>query len=131
MHARVARLATIGADRRPHIVPVCFAFADGQVCTAVDRKPKTTSALRRFANVRAGGTASLLVDHYDEDWSQLWWVRVDCAARVVDHGADLERVIDALREKYRGQYGHSPPSGPAIVLYPEHWVGWSAAERSD
>lgn len=131
MYARVARLATIGADRRPHIVPVCFALIDGRIVTAVDHKPKTTSALRRFANVRAGGKASLLVDHYDEDWAQLWWVRIDCAARVVDDGADLDRVIDALREKYRGQYGLSPPTGPAIILDPDHWVGWSADERAD
>ena len=129
--ARVARLATIGGDSRPHIVPICFALADGQIVTALDRKPKSTPALRRFDNVRARGAASLLVDHYDEDWAQLWWVRVDGSARVVEDGADLDHAIDALREKYRGQYGLDPPSGPAIVLDPDTWVGWSATERPD
>ena len=127
-HARVGRLATVSSDSRPHIVPVCFALAHGQIVTALDHKPKSTSALRRFENVRARGVATLLVDFYDEDWTQLWWVRVDGAARVVDDATELEHAVEALREKYRGQYGSNPPPGPAIVLEPDHWVGWSAAD---
>ncbi|GAA3437308.1 hypothetical protein GCM10018954_069220 [Kutzneria kofuensis] len=73
--ARVARLATAGADGRPHLVPVTFAVHDDTVVIAVDHKPKTTTNLRRLRNIRENGQVSLLVDHYDEDWRQLWWVR--------------------------------------------------------
>jgi PPOX class probable F420-dependent enzyme len=127
-HARVGRLATLSPGGTPHIVPVCFAFAGDTIGIAVDHKPKATTTLRRVENVRERGVASLLVDEYDEDWSHLWWVRVDAAARVVDEGSEAAAVIDALEAKYRGQYGLRPPSTPVVVLDPTRWVGWSASE---
>ena len=117
--ARVGRLATVGADGRPHVVPVCFTLHAGAIVTAVDAKPKTTRALKRLENVRATGRASLLVDHYEEDWSRLWWVRVDGAAEVVDD----EAAIDALAAKYE-QYRAARPSGPVIAITPERWRSW-------
>jgi PPOX class probable F420-dependent enzyme len=117
--ARIGRLATATADGRPHIVPVCFALAEGIVYTAVDQKPKRTRALARLENVRATGRASLLVDHYDEDWSRLWWVRVDGAAEVTDS----ETGLDALAAKYE-QYRAARPAGPVIAIAPERWRSW-------
>jgi PPOX class probable F420-dependent enzyme len=117
--ARVGRLATVTAAGRPHVVPVCFALTGGRIYTAVDAKPKSTRALRRLENVRATGRASLLVDHYDEDWSQLWWVRVDGRAEVVDSDA----ALDALAAKYE-QYRADRPAGPVIAITPERWRSW-------
>lgn len=125
--ARVGRLATIGREHRPHLVPVCFALAGDQIVTSVDQKPKTTTRLRRLDNVRLNPTVSMLVDHFEEDWSTLWWVRLDGRGRVVEHGAELDALLGALQEKYRGQYGLHPPTGPAIVIDVERWVGWSAS----
>ena len=88
-------------------MPVCFALHGGRIVTAVDAKPKATSALARLENVRATGRASLLVDHYEEDWSELWWVRVDGDAEVIDS----EEAIDALAEKYE-QYRDRPARRP-------------------
>src|SRR4051812_30954340 len=75
--ARVARLATVTSEGRPHVVPCCFVLAgNGDVMySAVDGKPKSTLELRRLANIHAHPHASLLVDHYADDWSALWWVR--------------------------------------------------------
>jgi PPOX class probable F420-dependent enzyme len=117
--ARVGRLATVTADGRPHVVPVCFAMLGDSIVTAVDAKPKSTRALRRLENVRATGRASLLVDHYEEDWARLWWVRVDCSAAVVEWPA----AIDALVAKYE-QYRTARPAGPVIALEPEAWRSW-------
>ena len=117
--ARIGRLATVTAAGRPHIVPVCFALAGGRIVTAVDAKPKLTSELARLENVRATGRASLLVDHYEEDWSELWWVRVDGVAEVVDS----ESAIDALVAKY-DQYRETRPAGPVIAIEPERWRSW-------
>ena len=78
--ARVARLATLTPDGRPHVVPCCFALVEDTLYSAVDGKPKTTLALRRLDNVRAHPACSLLVDHYADDWAALWWVRVDGTA---------------------------------------------------
>jgi PPOX class probable F420-dependent enzyme len=120
--ARVGRLATVTALGRPHIVPVCFVLHEGRVCTAVDAKPKATNALARLENVRATRRAALLVDHYDEEWSRLWWVRVDGVAEVVDS----EPAIDALAAKYE-QYRAARPSGPVIAITPERWRSWAAS----
>ena len=125
--ARVGRLATIGADGQPHIVPVCFAATAAQIVTAVDHKPKTTTALKRLDNVRANPAATLLVDHFEEDWSLLWWVRVDGLARVIEPSAELDALLVPLHEKYRGHYGLQSPRGPAIVMDAQHFVGWAAS----
>jgi PPOX class probable F420-dependent enzyme len=120
--ARIGRLATVTALGRPHIVPVCFALVDGTVYSAVDAKPKATSALARLDHVRATGRASLLVDHYEEDWANLWWVRVDGVAEVVHS----ERGIDALAAKYE-QYRAARPDGPVIAIAPDSWRSWVAS----
>jgi len=118
-HARIGRLATVTPTGRPHIVPVCFALDGRRIVTAVDAKPKATTELARLENVRATGRASLLVDHYEDDWSELWWVRVDGVAAVIDS----DRAIDALASKYE-QYRATRPAGPVIVIEPERWRSW-------
>jgi PPOX class probable F420-dependent enzyme len=123
--ARVGRLATVTAAGRPHVVPVCFASVDGRIYTAVDDKPKTTRALARLDNVAATGRASLLVDDYEEDWSRLWWVRVDGPALVLRHGPEREEALDGLVAKY-DQYRDARPSGAVIRLTPETWRSWPA-----
>jgi PPOX class probable F420-dependent enzyme len=122
-HARIGRLATVTPAGRPHIVPVCFALHDGVVYTAVDAKPKVTSALARLENVRATGRASLIVDHYEEDWTQLWWVRVEGPAEVLQ----CAPAIDALAAKYE-QYRQARPDGPVIAIAPERWRSWVASQ---
>ncbi len=85
---------------------------------AVDHKPKRGTELRRTANLRATGRACLLVDHYDEDWSRLWWVRLDgTGGEVADPGdaAEAERAIDALAAKYP-QYREQRPAGPVLRI---------------
>lgn len=126
--ARVARLATAGADGVPHLVPVTFALDGDDVVWAVDAKPKTTTALRRLRNIAAQPNVSLLVDHYDEDWSRLWWVRVDGHATVT--GVEDEPGMAALVAKYE-QYARTPPGGPVVRVRVRTWRGWSAAPRPD
>jgi PPOX class probable F420-dependent enzyme len=124
--ARVARLATVDGEGRPHLVPVTFALSGDTVWSAVDRKPKRTAALKRVANVRATGRACLLADHYDEDWSALWWVRADADAAVLPPGSDeIPAAVAALVAKY-DQYAVDPPPGPVIRLAVRHWTGWRA-----
>src|SRR5581483_1459557 len=95
--ARVARLATVGADGRPHVVPICFALAGSTLYTAVDAKPKRTRRLRRLANVESNQWVEVVVDDYDEDWSRLWWVRLAGRGRVVERD---ERALELLAAKY-------------------------------
>jgi PPOX class probable F420-dependent enzyme len=124
--ARVARLATVGADGRPHVVPVTFAVDEDVVFSAVDAKPKRTRALKRLANIEANPRVSLLVDEYSDDWSALWWARADGIASILGSGAVYEKAIRALAARY-DQYRAQPPAGPAIVVAVERWSGWSAS----
>lgn len=125
--ARVGRLATLGNASQPHLVPVCFALAGEQLITAVDKKPKSTTWLKRLDNVRLHPAVSVLIDHFEEDWVRLWWVRLDGRARVLEDGPELEQLLTPLHDKYRGHYGLHPPLGPAIVVDITRWVGWSAS----
>ena len=121
--AEVGRLATVTADGRPHVVPCCFALSAETIFSAVDHKPKSTRLLRRLANLRANPNAALLVDHYADDWSTLWWVRADGTGRILDTGPDLTRAIALLVEKY-AQYRDEPPAGPVIAIDVATWRAW-------
>lgn len=128
--ARVGRLATVAGDGRPHLVPVCFALRGDTVYTAVDHKPKRTSRLRRIANLAQTGWATVLVDEYAEDWSTLWWVRLDGSGRVLGDRSDAAAeeaaaAVAALVAKYP-QYRAQPPAGPVIAVDIGRWTGWSA-----
>ncbi|MFF2426530.1 TIGR03668 family PPOX class F420-dependent oxidoreductase [Streptomyces mirabilis] len=125
--ARVARLATVDAEGRPHLVPLVFAARGGEIVTAVDHKPKRSPRLRRLRNIAAHPAVCLLVDAYDEDWERLWWVRADGDARVLPPGTQVEytAAIDLLREKY-AQYRQRPPDGPVIAVTVRRWHGWRA-----
>lgn len=123
--APVARLATVTGTGRPHLVPVVFAVEGDTLWTAVDAKPKTSPHLRRLANVRAHPRVSLLVDHYDDDWSGLWWVRADGGAEILDPDTDEgQRGIGHLVAKYP-QYQTDPPGGAVIRVRLDTWRYWS------
>ncbi|GAC1656477.1 MAG: TIGR03668 family PPOX class F420-dependent oxidoreductase [Candidatus Dormibacteraceae bacterium] len=124
--ARVGRLAGVREDGRPHVVPICFAFDGASFFSAVDDKPKRTRNLLRLENIRSRPGVELVIDHYEEDWSRAWWVRVAGDARVFDSGPERDRALAALAEKYE-QYRRSSPPGPAIVITPRRWSGWSGA----
>jgi len=124
--ARVARLATADAEGRPHIVPIAFAHDDENLYFAVDDKPKRSRNLKRLRNIAGNPRVSVLVDHYEDDWTRLWWVRVDGAAHVLDHDAEAQRAIDLLVRKY-AQYARKRPQGPVVAIRIEHMTGWSPA----
>jgi len=124
----VARLATITTDGIPHLVPVVFAVggdSNDVVYTAVDAKPKTTQRLRRLANIENNPQASLLVDHYADDWTQLWWVRVDGVAAIHRDDEAMRTGYRLLRAKY-AQYQSVALNGPVIAVTVRRWSSWHA-----
>lgn len=104
-------------------MPIVFAVAESTIYTAVDGKPKTTHRLRRLANIEANPRVSILVDHYDDDWSQLWWVRADGIATIHYDGSVCERGYELLRTKYH-QYHDVPLNGPVIAVDVDQWSSW-------
>lgn len=123
--APVGRLATVTGTGHPHLVPVCFVIAGDIVYSAVDHKPKATLLLKRLANVESNPAAELLIDHYEEDWSRLWWVRGAGHAAIVSDPAERARAIDLLAAKYP-QYRDRRPEGAVLRLVVTHWTEWRA-----
>ncbi|MFI5909900.1 TIGR03668 family PPOX class F420-dependent oxidoreductase [Dactylosporangium sp. NPDC051541] len=122
--ARVAHLATATPDGRPHVVPIVFALDADTIYHGVDAKPKRHPALRRLANLAANPRAAVLADHYDDDWSALWWARADGSARTVDPDTPEGRLaLDRLRTRYPA----FELRGGLIAIDVSTWTGWSAA----
>ena len=124
--ARVARLATTDPDGRPHLVPIVFALDGDTLYSAVDKKPKRSRTLRRIENARARPDVTVIVDHYEEDWTRLWWIRLRGRARVLDDGQERERALELLAEKYP-QYRAELPDGPVLAVDVTEVRDWTSA----
>ncbi len=124
--AKVARLATIDADGRPHLVPIVFVLEGDTLLSAVDSKPKRSRTLRRIENARERPDVTVLVDHYEDDWRRLWWVRLRGRARVIEAGEEAERALRLLAGKYE-RYRVEPPSPPVLAVDVVQWRGWDAS----
>jgi len=128
---RVARLGTADAAGQPLVVPICYAF-DGRHCySAIDAKPKRQAPgrLKRVRNIRENSRVSVLVDHYDEDWSRLRYIVLQGRADLLSEGAEFTYAVDLLLEKY-GQYramSLDRSSGLVIKITPERVIQWSFA----
>ena len=128
--ARVARLGTVGGDGMIGLVPICFAVVDGWIASAVDHKPKRTGQLRRLDDIEAAGSATVLVDHYDEDWSRLWWIRIRGRAEVHrEHDEVAVAVLAALATKYT-QYRQRPPAGVVYRIAIDDIRSWRPLDKA-
>ena len=124
--AWVARLATTDPDGRPHLVPIVFVLDGQTLYSAVDAKPKRSRKLRRVANARERPDETVLVDHYEDDWSRLWWVSLRGRARVLEAGEEAEQALRLLVEKYE-QYRRERPGHPVLAVDILKWLSWDAS----
>lgn len=123
--ARSARVSTIDADGRPNLVPIVFVLEGDTIYSSVDAKPKESPELQRLANVRANPEAiAVLIDHYEEEWTALWWVRLRGRGRVLEEGPERERAHSLLRKRYP-RYEEMPPQGAVLAVDVTEWRGWS------
>jgi PPOX class probable F420-dependent enzyme len=117
---RVARLGLLDESDRPRVLPVTFALYEGELWSAIDRKPKRPGEPARVARLRRRPDAALLVDVYDDDWSRLAWVELRGPVTIEPL---LEAPLAALAAKYP-QYVAQPPQGPLLRLAPERVSCW-------
>jgi PPOX class probable F420-dependent enzyme len=122
----VVRLGTADGRGRPHVVVCTFAVDGDTIYTAVDQKPKSTTALRRLRNVGENPVVTMLADHYTEDWEKLWWVRADGRAAILADQRQMAAPLRLLADRY-WQYRQAPPTGPVLAVTVERWSGWTGA----
>ena len=126
--ARTAHLATADANGQPHVVPVCFVFNGESIYSVLDSKPKTTALrqLRRVRNILANPRVSLVVDHYEEDWSRLQYVMISGEASLLESGEEWSLSIVMLRQKYPQYHRMDLDQSPVIKINPARFVPWSS-----
>jgi len=111
------------------MVPVCFTYDGKLFYSAIDQKPKRVppERLARLQNMWAAPGVALLIDQYDEDWTQLWYILVRGKAKLIPQSAHAERAaaIRKLRAKYP-QYegGMLADDAPVIRITPERITSW-------
>ena len=127
---RVARLATVDATGKPHVVPVCFAWVESRLYVPIDAKPKHGDPrnLARLRNLRARPEAVLLVDYYNDDWRRLRWLMIRATAAILDSGPERARALTTLEDRYP-QYAAMKLASlnlPVIALTPVTIRRWTA-----
>lgn len=126
--ARVAHLATAGADGRPHVVPICFAWVPPVLYSAVDGKPKRRATLRRLRNIIETGRAAVIVDTWSEDWSRLAYVLLEGPAAILTDGTERDEALVLLTAKYP-QYDDLPLIDNVVIrIAADRRITWSAAD---
>jgi PPOX class probable F420-dependent enzyme len=116
-------LGTVHADRGVDAVPVVFVVVGDLIVIPIDTvKPKAGARLQRLRNLEADHRAVLLVDHYDDDWSALWWVRVHGPAH------EAEPSVDQLEQLATAFPAYEVPGAvtSVIVLRVDQVSGWTA-----
>ena len=132
---RLAHLATVDVAGKPHVVPICFAVLQGAIYSAIDAKPKRVDAtrdpraLRRIRNILVHPDVCFIADRYDEDWTKLAWLQVRGVATLVPNGAEHERAIAALMERYAQYRAMDLQAAPLIRIAPTGIVAWHADPR--
>ncbi len=100
----VARLATVSATGVPHVVPIVFVVEGAHLYSPIDGKLKRGTPLRRLSNIQENSAVTLLLDDYQNDWQQLWWVRLDGEAEQYMPEVTRQPVLEALLGAKYPQY---------------------------
>ena len=137
--APVGHLSTASKDGVPHVIPVCFALAsleDGAaIYIALDGKPKraTLTRLRRVRNILENPQVALVVDHYDADWTKLWYILLTGTAELLEDVGNDQRygAIRLLREKYPQYREMDIEENPVIKITPGRAVAWACTPEPD
>ena len=129
--ARVGHLATADEQGTPHVIPVCFAVDQENIYSVLDQKPKRAALtrLRRVRNILANPQAALIVDHYQEEWRELWYILVRGSTELLVDGEERVVAIEVLRRKYQQYREMGIANNPVIKLTPQSIVTWGLDSR--
>jgi PPOX class probable F420-dependent enzyme len=131
--ARVARLATVDTEFKPHLIPVVFVFDNGRYFIPIDEKTKRSrpEKLKRAKNIQQNPNVALLVDEYNEDWTKLFFIMIQGKACIIG-GKELQQQNDLLllekaqkllSDKYL-QYQKTGIGEYVIMIIPQKVITW-------
>ena len=123
---RVARLATVSRAGNPHVTPVCFALGPESVYITIDQKPKRdpSKPLQRLRNISANPSVALVVDHFEEDWTQLGWVMLRGEAQVLESGEEHDAAQTLLKSRYPQYREMELATLPVIAIRISRVTAW-------
>lgn len=126
--ARVARLATIDSEFKPHLVPVVFVFNGNHFFIPVDEKRKTAKPekLKRIRNIQYNPNVTLLIDEYSEDWTKLAFVMIQGKASIAtkeEGNIQVRQAYKKLMIKYL-QYQKVGLGERCIIITPKKVASW-------
>ena len=126
--SRLGHLATCNRSRVPHVVPICYVFHEGAIYSSIDEKPKRREPedLRRVINVRANPNVCVIIDHYEENWSQLRFIIIHGKAEVIQSGEEHQQAITQLKKKYPQYRSMSLQTRPVIKIAPTRIKTWNS-----
>ena len=129
LKSRLAHLATSTRRGEPHVIPICYAYDGASIYSSIDEKPKRANPnrLRRILNIVENPHVSMVVDQYEEDWSELRYVLVRGSAGIVRAGEENNEAVSLLREKYRQYRSMKLEGRPIIKIEPVSIIAWSAS----
>lgn len=124
--SRVGHLSTTGQDGQPYVVPCCFTVVENEIVTPIDEKPKSVPGrrLRRVRNLLENPQVALVVDHFEEDWTEIGYLLILGRATLIEAGRDHPQAVSALRAKYRQYAAMALEDLPLIVISPTRVTGW-------
>jgi PPOX class probable F420-dependent enzyme len=128
--ARVARLATVDSESKPHLVPVVFVFDGNCFFIPIDKKRKEVKPekLKRIKNIQNNPNVVLLIDEYSDDWTRLAFVMVQGKASIASKtqgNLQMQEAYKKLITKYP-QYQRIGLGEMCIILKPEKVASWGA-----
>jgi PPOX class probable F420-dependent enzyme len=128
---RLARLATVDGQGQPLVLPICYVVDGETLYSPTDAKPKRVPVqrLKRLQNIRDNPHVALVIDDYDEDWTQLSYVLLHGTAAILSEGPAFAQAIVALREKYPQYHRMSIEENPLIAVHLTRVISWGAVNR--
>ncbi len=127
---RAGRLATSDAAGHPTAIPVCYALHADRFFIALDEKPKSVAdhQLKRVRNIEDRHEATLLIDQYNDDWSQLGYVLIYAYAELIEPTHELHTsALLQLRSRYTQYRTMALETRPMIMLTPQRISSWGPA----
>ncbi len=123
----VGHLATADGKGRPYVVPFCFVCDGGVIYSILDGKPKSSGLrrLRRVRNILDNPRVSVVIDHYEADWTKIWFLLVQGTAELLEPGPEHAAALVRLRSKYPQYERMDLDENPMVKVIAERATGWN------